>query len=161
MYRWQLMTSLIGLLTILTAGCELRTEGGLNPVAPSELQAVLQGTWSSRAAAGGSNPSSVFPGAGSCSSLEWSITEQTGATYVGEFAATCLDGIQLAGTATGILIDDVLSIEASGIATLPGATTCTFTLTGTARLEGQAIRIDYTGNTCLGSISGSEILERR
>ena len=87
MYPGRLMTSLIDLLTILTARCELRTEGGLNPAAPSELQAVLQGTWSSPSAGGGSDSASALPGAGSCSNLEWSITEQTGATYVWDFAA--------------------------------------------------------------------------
>ena len=37
---------------------------------------------------------------------------------------------------------------------------CPFTLTGSARLEGQVIRIEYSGNTCIGSMSETELLER-
>ena len=158
--RDRLITSLVGLATILAVGCELTTEGGISPTAPSQLGSLLLGTWISAAGAGGSGSSSGFPSASDCTELEWTITEQNGSTYAGQFKATCTQGIELEGTATGILVDDVLDIDASGTATLPGVTSCAFTLTGTARLQGEAIHVDYSGNTCLGSISGSELLER-
>ena len=156
----RLITSLIGLLTFLTVGCELQTEGGLNPNAPSQIASMLLGTWSSASVDSGSVPSSSFPNAASCTDLEWSITQQNGSDYSGEFSATCSGGIQLTGTATGTLTDDVLHIDASGTATLPGVASCPFTLTGTARLEVQVIQVEYSGNTCIGSISGTERLER-
>ena len=156
----RLITSLIGLLTILTIGCEFHSEGGLNPNAPSQIASMLVGTWTTASADSGSVPSSSFPDAASCTDLEWRVTQQDGSNYSGEFSATCSGDIQLTGTATGTLVDDVLAINASGTATLPAVASCPFTLNGTARLDGQVIRIEYTGNTCVGSISGTELLER-
>ena len=88
------------------------------------------------------------------------MTQQSETTYTGSFLATCTEGIELEGTATGVYENDVLDVDATGTATLPGVASCPFTLTGTARMEGDAIRVDYTGNTCLGAISGSELLQR-
>mgnify|MGYP006145594137 CR=1 FL=1 len=46
-------------------------------------------------------------------------------------------------------------------ATGPGLTSCNVTLSGTAELLVDSIRIPYTGDTCLGKVSGVEILKRR
>ena len=79
-------------------------------------------------------------------------------TYSGSFTATCGDGVDLDGTLSGTLVDDVLNLSGSGSVTAPGATGCSFTLTGTARLVGDAIQLDYSGSSCLGPMSGTEIL---
>ena len=152
----RLMTSLVLLTTILTAGCDLTTEGGISPTAPSEIGSLLAGTWVYDASQGGSS----FPSASDCTELELSMTQQSQTTYTGSFRAVCTDGAELEGTATGVLVNDVLDVDAAGTATLPSVASCPFTLTGTARMEGDAIRVDYTGNTCLGAISGAELLER-
>jgi hypothetical protein len=150
------MTSLLALATILTVGCELTTEGGMNPTAPSAVGSLLMGTWVSATAQGGAG----FPSASDCTELEWTITEENGSNYAGEFSATCNDGIQLDGTATGVLTGNVLDIEATGTATLPDVASCAFTLSGTAVLEDETISVNYSGDTCLGSVSGSELLQR-
>ena len=56
------------------------------------------------------------------------------------------------------LVGEVLNLSGSGTVTAPGATGCSFTLTGTARVVGDAIQLDYAGSTCLGPVSGTEIL---
>lgn len=152
----RLTTGLVVLSTILTVGCELTTEGGVNPNAPSALGTLLSGSWRYQAGAGGSG----FPSASDCTELELNMVQESETTSTGTFRATCNGGIELEGTATGVLVDDVLTIDASGTATLSGGTACAFTLTGTAQMEGDAIRVDYSGNTCLGAISGSELLQR-
>ena len=110
----RLITSLIGLLTFLTVGCELQTEGGLNPNAPSQIASMLLGTWSSASVDSGSVPSSSFPNAASCTDLEWSITQQNGSDYSGEFSATCSRRYPADRDCYRTLTDDVLHIDASG-----------------------------------------------
>ena len=154
--RRLLTTTLVGVATILTLGCELTTEGGMNPNAPSELGSLFSGTFRYEASTGGSS----FPSASDCTELELSMTQVNETTYTGGFRAICNEGIELVGDATGILENDVLDVDATGTASLPGVASCDFTLTGTARMEGDAIRVNYTGDTCLGPISGSELLQR-
>jgi hypothetical protein len=44
----------------------------------------------------------------------------------------------------------------------PSGVTCPFSITGTAAPEGvDGIRVNYSGSTCLGPISGSELLKKR
>ncbi len=143
------ITSVIVAMTILLAGCELTTET-TSPTSVSALATLLTGQLSS--VAGGSDFDD------SCSDFTWSVSQDTATTYSGEFGATCTGGVALAGTATGVLVDDVLNVTATGVAELDGGLTCPFTLTGTAELEGSTIRVDYTASTCLGTITGSEVL---
>ena len=158
------ITAFVGGLTILVAGCDFESRGGVNPIDPSTIQEsvsitpVLLGTWSSSttAVSGGSS----FPTASSCTELEWAITEQNGATYTGTFTATCDGGIVLDGTATGTLTGNVLNVSAMGTASIPGTASCSFSLTGTATLVDDAIHISYTGSSCLGPIEGTEVLAK-
>jgi len=154
----RLMTNLICGLTILAAGCEFTTsEGELNPITPSQvaITPVLLGTWSINAAASGTG----LPSAASCTELEFTFTEQNGAMASGTFRASCAGGIELTGTATGTYTDELLTVMASGTASVLG-TQCPFTLSGTARVTTSQIEIDYTGTSCLGPVSGSEVLNR-
>ena len=73
--------------------------------------------------------------------------------------ATCADGVVLTGIASGTFIDGLLTVQADGLATSTGVQ-CTFDLSGTARVVGDHIEIDYTGTSCLGPVSGSETLTR-
>ena len=146
------ITSLVGLLTILLTGCELISETGGSPISPSTLASLLAGNLTLSSTGG------TIASPESCTNFDWSISPQTATTYTGTFSATCAGGVQLDGTATGVLVDDLLNITATGTATLSDGSSCPFTLTGTARLEGSTVRIDYTGTTCLRPVSGTEIL---
>ena len=67
----------------------------------------------------------------------------------------------LTGTAGGQLVGDTLQFTANGLARTPAGVTCPFQLSGTARREGDSVRIDYAGSTCLGPLSGTELLVAR
>ena len=160
------VTTLVGALTVLMAGCDFESKGSINPIDPSaipegvSITPVLLGTWSSSAAVASGGTSTSFPTASSCTELEWAITEQNGATYSGTFRATCAGGIVLDGTATGTLTGNVLNISATGTASIPGTASCDFSVWGTATLVDDTIHLSYTGTSCLGPIEGTEVLAK-
>jgi hypothetical protein len=54
----------------------------------------------------------------------------------------------------------LISWSAEANATAPGLTSCTLKLTGTATLGVDSISIPYSGDTCLGKVSGIETLKK-
>ena len=143
------------LSALLGAGCmEFLTQNktGPSPVVAVTLQG-MGGAWAS--------VSSVTPAAGTCTDFHWSITEFTGTTGSGSFSATCAGNMKIAGTAQGTLSGTTVSWTASAVGTTPGSSvTCPISITGTATFDGTQFRIPYTGTTCLGPISGTEILRK-
>jgi hypothetical protein len=113
---------------------------------------ALMGNWVSA--------SSVIPSASSCSDFKWNATEQTATTAKGSFSATCAGGLKVAGTAQGTLSGSVITWSAEGDATTAGIA-CRITLTGTAELGADSIRVPYSGDTCVGKVSGVEVLNRK
>jgi hypothetical protein len=110
------------------------------------------GNWSS---------SNIIPTANACSDFKWNVTEQTAATAKGAFSATCAGDLKVAGTAQGSLSGaNTIAWSAQGTATAPGLTACGIALTGTAELTTDSIRVPYSGDTCLGKVSGVEVLKR-
>jgi len=83
-------------------------------------------------------------------------------TYAsGTFKATCGGGLALEGSAEGKLNGLTADLKASGSVSGAGMT-CPFSMTGTAVPEGlDKVRINYSGTTCLGPVSGSEVLTKR
>ena len=146
----KLITCSACLATILLAGCEVSSEGGLNPSAPSAFASLLVGEWSSRSAS--------LPTQDTCTDLQWSVSQDTTSTYSGAFSATCGAGIEVEGTLAAILVDDQLALTGVGTATPLGSIGCDFTLDGTARVVGDTIQLDYAGSSCLGPVSGTEVL---
>jgi len=43
---------------------------------------------------------------------------------------------------------------------MPGLASCPFSLSGTGTIDGDVIRVPYTGSTCLGPVSGTQVLQR-
>ena len=111
------------------------------------------GTWASA--------SSVIPAVSSCSDFKWNSTEQTATSAKGSFSATCAGDLKVAGTAQGTLSGTVITWSANGAAQAPQVPSCPITLTGTAELGTNSIRVPYSGDTCLGKVSGVEILNKR
>jgi hypothetical protein len=142
-------------LAVAAAACvETRHEG---PTSPTEVAKVLAtGNWTSAATAASSSLN-----VGSCGNLEWKISSLTDTSASGTFKATCGGGITLEGSAEGKLNGLTADLKASG--TVSGAgVNCPFSLTGTAVPEGlDKVRITYSGTTCLGPVSGSEVLTKR
>jgi hypothetical protein len=115
---------------------------------------ALMGTWASAS-------SGVIPSPSTCVDFKWNPTEQTATSAKGSFSATCAGGLKVAGTASGTLSGSTITWGADGTATETGAPACAITLTGTAELGTNSIRIPYTGSTCVGPVSGVEILNKK
>ena len=114
---------------------------------------AFMGSWSS---------SNLIPSPSACTDFKWDVTEQTATTAKGNFSATCAGELKLTGTAQGELTSAAsLKWSATGNATAPGLTSCAISLTGTAELQLDTIRIPYSGNTCLGTVSGVESIKKR
>jgi hypothetical protein len=135
----------------VAAGCSSYKQTTTGP--SGGASAALAGTWTS-----------VQSGSvqDSCTNFTWSVTQFTGNTGAGTFSATCFGNIQVAGTASGTMtsattVSWVLSANASG-PSLP--ISCPISLTGTAVIEGELIRIPYGGTWCGGTLSGTEIVRR-
>ncbi len=113
---------------------------------------ALMGTWTS---------SNIVPSPASCTDFKWSVTEQTSNRARGAFSARCANDLRLSGTAEGTLNGSTVSWTAQGTATAAELMSCGFTLSGTAELGVDSIRVPYSGDTCLGRVSGTEILRKQ
>jgi hypothetical protein len=80
----------------------------------------------------------------------------------GTVSALCGGVVNVTANLSGQMSgSDVLNLSANGQAVGYGIT-CPFALTGVGHIEGNdAMRLDYQGTTCLGPVSGSELLHRR
>ena len=137
---------------LVTGGC-IGFEHKSTPTGPTASgTGSLLGTWTS---------SSLIPSPSACSDFKWTVSEQTQTSARGSFSATCAGDLKLAGTAQG-QFTTAGTIEWSGQAnaTAPGLSSCAVTLSGTAELGVDSIRIPYSGDTCLGKVSGVETLKR-
>ena len=112
---------------------------------------ALLGTWSS---------SNLIPAASSCTDFKWSVTDQTSTSASGSFSATCAGDLKVSGTARGQMSGSFIAWSAEGNASAAGLTSCAISLTGTAEIQTDSIRVPYTGDTCLGKVSGVETLRR-
>ena len=152
--RLAAMAVVIGAAVIAAACVEMKHEG---VTSPSEVVKVLStGSWGSSAMTA---TSSLDPK--TCGNLEWKITSMSNTAASGTFKAVCGGGLTLEGSAEGKLNGLAADLKASG--TVGGAgLACAFSLAGTAVPEGlDSVRINYSGTTCLGPVSGSEVLKKR
>ena len=124
------------------------------PPGPGSTPSML-GVW------GGQNVS--LPSPSSCTNFQWRITSQTATSIAGEFTAECAAGIFVSGSGSGQLVNGTAPITVTGTATMPGIPSCSFSLSGTGTIEdnNNTLRIPYSGTTCLGPVSGNEVLRRR
>ena len=115
----------------------------------------LVGVWTSQAI--------TIPNLSSCGNFQWAITNQTETAVDGTFSADCADFLTITGNASGRLTTSTtVDVTVTGSATLNGLPPCNFTLSGTGTIEdnGNALRIPYTGTTCLGPVRGTEVLRK-
>jgi hypothetical protein len=144
--------AVLAMVFMLAAGsCVEFKRTSTGPTSGGDVIAGLSGgLWTST---GAINPNA-------CGNFQWAITELTGTTVKGTFSATCSGGVTLTGTAEGTLNGAVLDWRANGTAQTPVGN-CPFAITGTANLEGDGVRVNYTANTCVGTFRGSELLKKR
>jgi hypothetical protein len=143
----------LGAGILLSAGCSnlFSLNNKTTPTSPDPTQ-ITAGQWSSIA----SETSLVD----TCTNFHWTILEVNGTTSSGSFTATCLTNLQVAGTARGTLSGTEVTWTADAAGTASGGAACAVALSGTAKYDGTQFRIPFTGTTCLGPVSGTEILRR-
>jgi hypothetical protein len=141
-------------VALAAAACVETKSTGVS--SPSQVSAVLAtGSWSS------ASMTATTLDVGTCGNLEWKISTMTATTASGTFKATCGGGLTLEGSAEGRLNGLTADLSASGTVGGTGNATCPFSLTGTAVPASlDSIRITYSGTTCLGPVSGSEVLRK-
>jgi hypothetical protein len=142
-------------ISVAAAGCTSFEHTSTTTSPSGTAVAALMGNWASATA------SSVIPSPSTCTDFKWNATEQTATEAKGSFSATCAGDLKVAGTASGTLTGTTITWSANGTATVVGQPACAVTLTGTAELGANSIRVPYTGNTCLGPVSGVEILNKK
>ena len=139
-------------MSVAVAGCASFEHTSTTTGPSATGVAALMGTWASA--------SSVVPSASTCSDFKWNATEQTATRAKGSFSATCGGDLKVAGTAQGVLSGSEIMWSAEGDATTAGIA-CRITLTGTAEIGANSIRVPYSGDTCVGKVSGVEILNKK
>lgn len=140
----------------LTAGCygyESKTTTPSSPTSGATADALV-GTWKSTS-------TGIIPSPSSCADFTWTPTQQSGTSASGSFTASCAGGVRFTGTASGTLSGTTVKWQAQATGSTPEIASCTITLTGTAELGANSIRVPYQGNTCLGPVSGVEILNKK
>ena len=104
----------------------------------------------------------IVPSASSCSDFKWDVTQQTGNTRQRNVQRHVRRGPQ--GRRHGAWNVERVGRDverAQATASAPGLPSCAINLTGTAELGVDSIRVPYSGDTCLGKVSGVENLKKR
>ena len=123
----------------------------------SSTSTALSGAWATTQSLPGASGSLND----ACVNFKWTVTQISGTSGSGTFSATCLGNVAVAGSASGTLVGSTLNWSANATATVPNVPVCTISITGSATLEANnKIRIPYQGTTCLGPVSGTEIISR-
>lgn len=148
----RILAAVLSLGALSAAGCiGFERESSLTGPSAAGNSALL-GNWSS---------SNLIPAPSSCSDFKWNVREQTPSSAKGAFSATCANDLKVVGTAQGVFTSSgTITWSGQANATAPGLTSCAVTLTGTAELLVDSIRIPYSGDTCLGKVSGVETLRK-
>jgi hypothetical protein len=145
---------------LLGAGCEFtrRSSSVADPTSPSPAPSTgnrsMLGFWNTDRP----NPNSVPP---TCGQFAWSVSSQTPDSITGTFTAVCL-GSQVTGNANGQRgTGDTVLITVTASAVINGAP-CTATINGTGTIiSNDELHVTYSGQTCLGPVSGTQVLRRR
>jgi hypothetical protein len=164
--------------SVLLAGCQFQNKSSLLlPTSPSSVASssgestssassaaaaassiatsAASGTWASPTIAG-------LPNISACSDLQWQISNQSSTAVSGKVSAVCGGVVNVSANLSGEMSGaEVVNLRADGLAVGLGIT-CPFSLTGVGHMQGNdAMQLDYQGTTCLGPVSGSQLLRRR
>jgi hypothetical protein len=103
-----------------------------------------------------------LPDPKTCGNFQYQIASQTPTSISGTFTGQCGGGLTISGSASGTLNGTAVTLTATGTASMPGVPNCPFTLTGNGVIEdnGNTLRMPFTGETCLGPVSGTEVMRR-
>jgi hypothetical protein len=144
----------LAVAAVVSTGCFELSREASSILAPSTSQlavTTLAGTYRSI---------SSIPTADSCTNFAWTVTEKTSNSAKGNFSASCQNNtLQVAGTAQGTQTGNNIVFLVNATAVSSGVS-CAISLSGTAVVETNQVRVPYTGTSCFGGVSGTEILKR-
>ena len=165
MQRQPLFLALCAAASLAVAGCAFdHSTQVTNPASPSGTQASaanpLPGGAPTTSLVGGWISAQV-PSAASCGNFQYQIATQTATSIAGTFTATC-GTLVVSASGNGTTNGNNVHISVNGSGSLPGLPVCPFSLSSNATIEenGNALRLPYSGTTCLGPVSGTEVLRR-
>ncbi|HKB11159.1 MAG TPA: hypothetical protein VKD69_10905, partial [Vicinamibacterales bacterium] len=142
------------------SGGTATTPASAGPQAGTSMVTSLVGTWKESGPISSLTLTSL-PTPNACSAFQFTMTSQTATQATGSFTAQCPGNLTLTGTISGQLGGATIPMIVTGLATAPGESACQFTLNGTGvPLSATELRVDYTGTTCLGQVSGSATLRQ-
>ena len=150
--RNRILSALLVVSAIAVSGC-IGFERQSNVTGPTAAgNSAMLGTWTS---------TNLIPSPASCTNFVWSVTEQSATAAKGNFSASCAGDLKVSGSAQGnFTTAGTIAWSGTANATGPGLTACAVSLSGTAELTVDSIKIPYSGDTCLGKVSGIETLKR-
>ncbi len=138
---------------LVSAGCSNLLNDATSSTTPTPTGVQgLTGVWSS--------VSSTTTLPDTCTNFRWVVTDIQDSTVSGSFTATCLVNMAVTGTASGVLSGTTLTWTATAMGTSPTVANCPISLSGTAEIDGNQARVPFTGTTCVGPVSGTEILRK-
>lgn len=154
----RLLSAVFFAAAVAVAGCEFQRKSTspstTQVLEPSAAIPSLLGTWTTLAAKPTDSSSQR------CTDFVWTVTSQTDTDITGTFTAVCLGSANITGTGTAHITGSTVTISINGNGSMPGLESCPFALSGTGTIEGDLIRVPYTGSTCLGPVSGVQTLQR-
>ena len=166
------LLALVVVSALATACAFENTSNLLIPTSPGANGGTASTSTSGSTSTGAATPASAFTGAwgsssiaglpiGNCTDLKWLITEQSATTIGGTVSATCSGGATVSAMLTGQMNNETtMNLTANGTIMAMGIP-CAFNLTGVGiRQPNNAMKLDYQGSYCLGTLSGSEMLNR-
>ena len=101
------------------------------------------------------------PTGNTCGNFEWRVTNQTDGIVSGVFLAQCGGGLAVSGSAWAQPSSGMIPITATAGGVGPGIAACNVSFASMAVQDGDAMTVPYAGTTCLGPVSGTEILKRQ
>ena len=109
-----------------------------------------------------SNALPVLPSPTTCGNFKYQISTQTATSIAGTFTAVCGGGLTITGNASGQLNGSAVPFTVTATASGPGIPNCPIALSGTGAVEdnNRTLRLPYSGTTCLGPVSGTEVLRK-
>ena len=141
-------------MSVVPAGCIEFTRQAGELTSPSTSQLAVS------TLAGNYRSITSIPSPDSCTNFVWSVTEKTANSARGSFSASCQNNtLQVAGTAQGTQTGQNIAFQVNATATSAGVS-CAISISGTAVVETNQVRVPYTGTSCFGNVSGTEILKR-
>jgi hypothetical protein len=145
--------AVLATLSMAAASCAIQHNDGLTPTVSSSPSGGYVGTWKSSTASA--------PTGNTCGNFEWRVTNQAEGIISGIFLAQCGGNLTVSGSAWAQPNGSTIPITATAGATAPGIVACDVSLVSAASVDGDTMRVPYSGNTCLGPISGTELLRRQ